>query len=233
MTINFIIVLLSVILFGFHCDKISKPETSKKVLFSLHTGSRDSLSRIYVSFNSYDTLDELPTITIGTSLPDTIEYNIGFYRATFRDVHSDSTVHYKLKLYGDSIFDQFMVPGEIDSLFCNNHFIFGNYSDSTIYIDTASNYLFSWKTKKKGDYFLVEYYGDLNNDRDGTKSFITKDTVITITPEKKDLPYSFLKFKLENCQGSQNPSVPNISSEKIDIYYEIRSTRYTCHIYMN
>jgi hypothetical protein len=220
------------IFIGFNCGKISNPESPKKVLFTLYTGPRDSASCVDVSFNSDDTLDEIPLITIGTFLPDTIENFKGFYRATFRKVHSDSLIHFKLKLYGDSIVDHIKVPGEIDSVFCNNTFIFGNYKDSTIYIDTASTYLFYWKTRNKGDFFSIEYYGDLNNDRDGSKFSITKDTFFTVEPEIKGLSHSFLKFKLMNCQGNKDLLIPDISSDKIDLYYRIWNTQYTCHIYM-
>jgi hypothetical protein len=225
-------VLLLTVLSGIYCGRISYPDPSKKVKFALYTGFRDSTSSIAVSFESYDTLDEKPIITIGAALPDTIEIEEGFYRATFKNLHPDSMICYKIKIYSDSIADQLKVPGEIDSVYCNNQFIFGNYKDSTTDIDTASIYLFYWKTRNKGDYFSIEYYGDLNNDRDGSKFFITKNTFFTIIPEIKGLSHSFLKLKIENCQGNPNQSVPNISSGKIDLYYVIRPTRYTCHIYM-
>jgi len=150
----------------------------------------------------------------------------------FRGIYSDSLIHFKLKLYGDSIVDHIKVPGEIDSVFCNNQFIFGNYKDSTVYIDTSSTYLFYWKTRNKGDYFSFEYYGDLNNDRDGSKYFMTKDTFFTIVPEIKGLSHSFMKIELENCQYNNDLTHPNMSSDKIDLCYRIWNTRYTCHIYM-
>jgi hypothetical protein len=225
-------ILLFTALSGIYCDRISNPDPSKKVKFGLYTGFRDSTSLIAVSFESYDTLNEKPTITIGASLPDTIESKEGFYRATFKNLHPDSIICYKIKIYNDSVNDQLKVPGEIDSVFCNNQFIFGNYKDSTTYIDTASTYLFYWKALNKSDYFSIEYYGDLNNDRDGSKYYTTKDTFFTITPEIKGLSHSFLKVLIENCQGNPNQLGPNVSSSKIELYYVIRPTRYTCHIYM-
>lgn len=225
--------LLWAFLLGLNCERVTQLDNVKKTNFILYAGSRDSTSLFNIAFENNDTLTAMPVITINGTQPDTIEHGNLLYRARFKNFHADSVINYKIVLYNDSIQGHFIRPGEIDSLFCNNVFVHGNYSDTTTSIDTSSTYVFTWKTKRKGDYFSFEYYGDLNNNRDGSKYYITTDTFLTVIPEIKGLAHSFLKMKLENCNGNKNTNTPDMSSNKINIYYNIWPSRYTCKIYMS
>jgi hypothetical protein len=116
-------ILYCLIILSINCTNLNGPKYNTKVFFTLFTTARDTNSLLDISFQTFDTLNENPIIFLNGKTPDTIENNIGNFWATFRNVYSDSSIHYQFSLFDDTINQVLLLPGEIDSLFCNNQYL--------------------------------------------------------------------------------------------------------------
>lgn len=213
------------------CEKNAISPDPVKKIFVLRTGPIDSTNKISVSFGSSDTLFMLPEIRVNNKQPDTIENNIGFYRATFRDIFADSSIHFYFSYDGSTIQKQIMIPDEIDSIFCNGQYVPLDGWDTVFEIDSAPSYLFSWKTSNRNTYFTLEYYGAITNDE---KEFgLTNDTFYIFSPKPKSDNHTDFHLLVENNYNNAATGIPDASSENVSLYYGIWKTRYPCHFYMS
>lgn len=200
-------------------------KNDEKVNFILTTSERKNGPYIDVSISTCDAINETPIIDLNNEKPDTTINTTGNFCAIFKNVNSDSLIEYNISLRNHFAIGQFIIPGEIVSLFCNNRYLPSSNLD-TIEINSSDVYTFTWSTKTKTDYFNINYYGSITNG--DIKTIVTEDTTLQILPSATNYIPPNLNIIIE----SQIVKTIYLNQGScLDVSYNICLPKYICHFY--
>lgn len=191
--------------------------TNEKHGFSISTFIDSSLpdSSMVLMIQFGDILYQFPKISINGKLVDTGYYPDYFYH---RIAHfAENKIVYDIDFKGDRVFDTLLIPGRIDTIYCNGHILKDTLNVS---VDSASSYTFTWKRASYCKLFEVSGWSNFSRDLRKTTSDTSAVILLNSTPPQYMSSYGSLYINGMSYDKVNRQSKPNKESGNLFVYYD-------------
>lgn len=183
--------------------------------YSMYTFFDDqSGTTLYIAIDFGGIQYDLPRISINDQYIDT-GYASDHFTYQIKNFH-EAGFKYSIEYNNDIVSDSVIVPGRVDSVYCNGILLRDSVS---VYVDSSSNYLFSWNSVKGASIYTRQIWSTFSEEMYS----MSMDTTLLLVPGKT--PYYGSLYGQMYLGAVAYPEItyssrPNKESEKLFVYYD-------------
>lgn len=219
---NKILILFAISLLNIMCNN-NLPETitdSIGFVFATNEAALDNTLILHVNFSPIPR--SMPIINIDSCKLDT--FRSDYYSRIYYGLQPGQLIRYSIQYLDDFIRDSFLVPYDIDSIYCNGYYSANNRSN-IVYMPYDTNIRLCWKVDQNNDCYRIQISSmEINPIHRFVSDTCLQDII------HYEIPRDTIYYSVAICgyYGNEfiNGSEPNMVSNRIYVYYEIYGNSY-------
>jgi hypothetical protein len=222
----FLILIAAAVLFNLSCSDDDEDGEVDTTGFTVYVSENDN-GNYYVRISMADIPETVPSVTVNGEYVDSIYLDMGL-SWVYRDVDS-GTITYSIQMDGDELTDTISdIPGPITGVTCNGVTVPDNVDTD---INLASTYSFVWSTAAGDNSFIMDLRSDGSGDWEYEYEGYYDGTDYLFSPDLNPVGMGIrLMLYPAGSPEVESGSAPNIESDTMYAFYEIKGSEYYCDI---